>query len=172
MDASWMRLIVEQRAAKFAELAGASASVTVPLSDRLINTVVATRLPSSIRELDIRAQAGNLLLVSVRLRSPAWLPRINLKLRIERQPDLPQSPVLVLRLLSHGVFSTLAGSAAKFLNVLPPWLRMDGDVLLLDLHRLLLHYNASDVLSYLQRLEITTRDGSIVVAIDAHVPPV
>ena len=172
MDATWMTLLLEERAAKFADLGGAVASVTVPISDRLISAVAATRLPPSVRELEIRAEAGNVLLVSVRLRSPAWLPRIKLKLGIERQPDLPRSPVLVVRLLSQGALAALAGPATRFLDVLPPWIHMDGDLLSLDLARLLREYDAIDLLSYVQRLDITTRKGSLVVAIDAHVPTV
>ena len=168
MKSWWKLLLEEQRAAKFADIGGLKASLTLPISDRLIAAVIAPRLPRSVRDLEIRAKAGNHVVVAVGLR-PAWLPRSQVQLRIERQPDLPHAPVLVLRLVSHGVLAALAGPAARLFGVVPPWLRMDGDIVSLDVAELLRQYDASDVLMYLRRLEVTTREGAIVVAIDLQV---
>lgn len=166
----WLSLLEEQRAKAFADFGGAAASVTVPVSDRLLAAVVARGLSGSVRDLEIRAKAGNLLFVTVRARSPAWLPTINAQLRIERQPDLPASPTLVVRLLSHGTLAALAGPVARALTALPSWLRMDGELLSVDLGQLLQHYDAIEALSYLRRLEITTQEGFVVLAIEALVP--
>ena len=164
----WMTLLLEQRAAKFDAISGATASLLVPISDTLITDVVRRQL-SAVREFEIRAESGNQLSVSVRLRNPAWFPRINAKFRIERQPDLPDVPVLVIRLLSKGL-AALAGPAARFLRALPSWLQLEGDLLRVDLAELLRQYDAVDALSYIRRAEVTTREGSIVLAIDAVVP--
>jgi hypothetical protein len=165
----WMTLLLEQRAAQFDAFSGATASLMVPVSDRWISDIVGRSLSASVRELEIRALADNQLSVGVRLRTPAWFPRINAKLRIERQPDLPDAPVLVVRLLSQGALAVLAGPAARFFSALPSWLQWDGDLLRVDLAELLRQYDANDVLSYVRRAEVTTREGSIVLAIDAMV---
>jgi hypothetical protein len=165
----WMTLLLEQRAAKFDAISGATASLLVPISDTLITDVVRRQLSASVREFEIRAESGNQLTVSVRLHNPAWFPRINAKLHIERQPDLPDVPVLVIRLLSKGL-AALAGPAARFLRALPSWLQLEGDLLRVDLAELLRQYDAVDALSYIRRAEVTTREGSIVLAIDALAP--
>ena len=111
----------------------------------------------------------NQLSVAVSLRKPAWFPRITIKFGIERQPHLPDEPVLVIRLLSYGSLAAFAGPAARLFSGFPPWVQMAGETLRLDLAELLQQYDAVDALSYVERLEITTRKGSVVLAIDARV---
>jgi hypothetical protein len=166
----WSALLRRLRAEKFADLSGASLSGTLPISDRLLTEMIRPLLPASISQLDIRAGAGNLLLVAVRMRRPAWLPQIKLQLRIEGQPSLPDAPILVVRQLSYGALSALAGTAARFLDVLPPWLRVDGTLMFVDLAMLLRQQDALDLLTYVRRLEVTTLEGFVVVTTDARVP--
>jgi hypothetical protein len=166
----WITLVGEQRAAQFEAISGATASLVVPVSDRLISDVLLHQLQGSIRELDIEAQSGNRLTVALRLRKPAWFPRLNIKLAIERQPRLPDAPMLVLRLLSHGALAAFAGPAAKFLTLTPPWIEIVGDLLRVDLAELLHQYDAADALAYLRKLNVTTRQGAIVLAVDAEIP--
>jgi len=170
MNPWWQMLLAGQRAAQFEAFTGATAALVVPVSDRLMSDVVSRQLPDAIRELDIEAQSGNQLTVVLRLRKPAWLPRLTIKLAIDRQPRLPDAPVLILRLLSHGALAALAGPAAKFLTVVPPWIEIDGDLVRVDLAALLREYEAADALAYIRRLNVTTQDGSLVLAVDARVP--
>jgi len=170
MKPSWLSLIDEQRAARFDALSGATASLVVPISDVLITDIVSRQLPRAIRDLELSAFAGNELHIALRLRSPSWFPRINLKLGIDRQPQLPETPILVLRLLSHGTLASLAGSATKFLSALPSWIQLEGDRLRVDLAELLRAHAAADALTYVRRLKVTTKKGAIVVAVDAQVP--
>src|SRR5262245_47930723 len=143
----WITLIGEQRAAQFEAISGATASLVLPVSDKLLSDVLSRQLSGKLRELDIEAQSKNELTVALRLRNPAWLPRFNVKLAIDKQPRLPDAPVLVLRLLSHGALLAFAGPAAKFLAVVPPWLEIDGDLLRVDVAQLLREYDAADALA-------------------------
>ena len=170
MNPWWQMLLAGQRAAQFEAFTGATAALVVPVSDRLMSDVVSRQLPDAIRELDIQAQSENRLTVALRLRKPAWLPRFNIKLGIDRQPRLPDAPILVLRLLSHGALAALAGPAAKFLTVVPPWIEIDGDLVRVDLAELLREYEAADALAYIRRLNVTTEEGSLVLAVDARIP--
>jgi hypothetical protein len=170
MKTWWTTLLAEQRASQFDAFSGATASLVLPVSDRLISDLVSRQLPDAIRELDIEAQSGNQLTVALRLRKPAWLPRLTIKLAIDRQPRLPDAPVLVLRLLSHGPLAALAGPAAKFLTVVPPWIEIDGDLVRVDLAELLREYEAADALAYIRRLNVTTQEGSMVLTVDARIP--
>lgn len=70
----WMTLLLEQRAAQFDAFSGATASLIVPVSDRLISDLVGRSLSASVRELEIRAMADNQLSVGVRLRIRPGFP--------------------------------------------------------------------------------------------------
>ena len=166
----WNALLEQQREADFEALSGATGSLVVPISDRLITDIAAHYLPPSIREMEIRAATGNQLTVVLRLRKPAWLPRITVKLKIDGQPRFPDQPVLTLRLVSHATVAALAGPAVRFLSAFPSWLELDGEMLRVDIAALLRQSGAEDALAYIRRVEVTTRKGSIVAALDVKVP--
>jgi hypothetical protein len=167
----WVNLLREQEAAQFADVAGAHLAITLPVTDRLVTRLISSRLPASlpIKELDVRAAAGNQIAVRVRLLRPAFLPAFTIGLIIERQPLLPSSPVLVLR-IGLDAMGALAGMAMRFLQVLPPGLRMDGDRLYVDLATCLARYGAAEVLEYLTSFELTTTEGRFVVNARAVLP--
>ena len=95
-------------------------------------------------------------------------PRLTITLFIERQPQLPDSPVLVLRLASPAL-TMLAKAASHFLHVLPPGLRLDHDLLLVDIAELLRQRGAAQWLRYVQTMEVTTAPGTVLVSVRASV---
>src|ERR1700730_2338955 len=96
----WLALLREQQSTHFADLAGAHAAFTIPVSERLLNRIIAGRLPRSapLSEHQLHPEEGNHVTVSVKLAKFAFLPAVRVRFAIERQPDLPSSPVLVLRI--------------------------------------------------------------------------
>jgi hypothetical protein len=169
-EAWWARLLREQQADGFADLAGARASATIPVSDRLATRLMAARLPpsSAVREIELRAAAGNTITVGVR---PALFPRIEITLHVEQQPALPESPAFVFRVGLPRGLGALAGPALRIFDVLPEGVHLREDRLTVDLRPLLQRYDAADVLNYLERLELTTVDGALLLRIDARLPP-
>jgi len=172
-DAWWAGLLREQQAAGFADLAGARASATIPVSDRLATKLIAARLPSSaaVRDIVLRARAGNTITVGLRLARPALLPRFEITVHIQQQPVLPESPTMVFRVGLPRALAALAGPALRIFDVLPPGVRMHDDLVTVDLPTLLQQYDAAGALDYLERLELTTVDGALLVRIDARLPP-
>jgi hypothetical protein len=160
-----LHLLHEQQASGFGDVAGAHASVTLPVSDRLVSRLVSQSLPpgAPIADIALRAQAANRLSARVRLTRPAFLPPITVNLAIEQQPALPDNPVFALRLLSTGLLS-FAGAAVRFLNVLPPGIRLDGDLIYVDIRTLLEHWGLAQHLRYLEHLEVKTEEGRFVVS--------
>jgi hypothetical protein len=167
-----LKLFLEQQASGFPDVAGARASATLPISDRLVTRLVAQSLPPSapISEIDVRAGNANRFSVRVRLTRPALLPPITVNLAIDRQPVLPSDPVLILRLLSTGLLS-FAGAAARFFNVLPPGIRIDGELIFVDFRALLAPRGLAAHLNYLEHLEITTEEGRFIISVRARLPP-
>ena len=166
MNPRLLDLLRQQHASGFPDVAGAHASATIPLSDRLVTILANESLPPTapVRELDLRAHDGNRFTVRVRLSRPALMPPISVNLFIERQPHLPDSPFLVLRLGSSGGLMSLAGSAMRFLNVLPPGISIERDHIIVNLRTLLNERGLGEVLGYLEDAAVMTEEGRFVIS--------
>jgi len=172
MDRRVIALLERQLAAGFPDIAGTEASVTLPVSDRLLNELITDALPPGgfFRELQVRARADNRFAVRVKVGSSSLLPAVSLTVVIERQPELPSSPVLVLRLEMGGLMA-LAGPALRFLDELPPGIRVDGELVHVNLATLLERRGFDAMLEFLEHLRITTVEGATVVLLRARVRP-
>jgi hypothetical protein len=169
----WLRALLQaQRDTGFADLSGAETSMTLPVSDRLVNRIIAERLPRGgvVSAVDIEALAENQFSVRVRLGQSALLPPIRVGLAIDRQPDLPALPVLALRIVSPGIAALAGALAARFLRGLPPWVEFDGARLSIDLQAAAVSVGAAEVFGYLRSLALTTAPGRVIVSIRASVP--
>ncbi|HUQ70632.1 MAG TPA: hypothetical protein VM165_13975 [Planctomycetaceae bacterium] len=171
MEQWWLTLLREQQRQHFADVAGTQASITLPLSDRLISRILAARIPASVlTEFDLVAHAGNQLTVRVRLAKPSFLPSIQLRFAIEQQPDLPTSPVVALAMVSQHGMAAFAANALNFVNVLPAGVVFDGRRFVVNIATLLERHDAAGVLEYLTDLKITTLEHQVVVRAQAAVP--
>ena len=161
---------MRQQAAQFEDLRGAEVAAEVPISERLLNEIVHEWLPRSIplRDLHVSPQAGDRFLVRARLGSSALLPPLKLTVVIDRQPDLPVSPILVLKL--EGALMTLAGPALRFLDALPPGIRLEHDRIYVDIPTMLEQRGLAQYVGFIQRLEVHTADGVVLATIRAGVP--
>src|SRR5262245_21448392 len=157
--ADWLiALLRVQREAGFADVAGADASLTLPVSERLINRIIAERLPRGgvVSAVEVEAMPGNQISVRVRLGQSALLPPIRLGLAIERQPDLPSFPVIGLRIVSPAIAALAAGLVARFVRALPPWVQFDGARLSIDLLAAAASVGGAETFGYLRSLALTT----------------
>ena len=170
MDPRLAALLTRQRERQFSDFAGALAVITLPISDRLLNEAVTEALPPSapVRDLQLTSLPGNRIRARFKVGAAAFLPAINLTFVIERQAELPRSPVLVLRMEMGGLLS-LAGPALRFLDALPPGVRVDHERIFVDIARLLAERGLSELLEYAEDVQVTTTDGAVVVAVRAGV---
>lgn len=170
MDPRLAALFARQRDRGFADLTGAQAVVSLPVSDRLLNEILTETLPSSapVRDVQLTSRPGNRIGVRFKIGAAAFLPPVNLTLVIERQPDLPRSAVLGLRMEVGGLLS-LAGPALRFLDALPPGIRVEQDRILVDLAKLLAERGFSEMLEYAEEIQVTTTSGAVVVGVRARV---
>jgi hypothetical protein len=130
----------------------------------LLNEAIAASLPASapVRELHVTPQVGDRFAVRARVGSSPWLPAINVGVVIDRQPDLPASPLLVLRLEMSGL-SVLAGVALRFLHALPPGIRVEADRIFVDVAKLLEARGFGQYLPYVNELRVNSVDGAVVI---------
>ena len=165
-----LAILQSLRSTGFRDLSDARLSATVPVSERLIDQVVAATLPTSlpVREVHVHPENGNAFAVRLTPRS-AFLPSLTLRLTIHRQPSLPESPVLVLRLATMGGLLGLAAAALPIAQMLPPGVRLDGEYVHVDLQAIAAQHGFDDVLRFVRAIRVTTDHGRAVLHVDAAV---
>jgi hypothetical protein len=170
MDPRLAALLKRQWETGLSDLRGAHADVTLPISDRLLNEAISEALPASapVRDLQLASRPGNRIRLRFRVSAASFLPPLNLTVLIERQPELPASPILVLRLETGGLLS-FAGSALRFLEALPPGVRIEEDRIHVDLSTLLAERGLAGLLEFVEQVHVTTIEGALVVTIRAVV---
>ena len=163
----WLEgLLRQQLADGFPDLRGAEASITLPVSERLLNDVLAKTIPRSVpvSELHVTPQADDRFLIRFRVGSSSLLPRLTIALAIDRQPELRALPILVLRIETTGLMM-LAGPVLRMLNALPAGIVVRDDRLHVDLRALADRHGVGSYLEYLSDLRIHTVNGAVVVTV-------
>ena len=152
----------------FRDVAGARVSADIPVSERLINELVAASMPAHVpvREAHVRPEPGDRFSVRLIPKS-GFLPALTIKLLIERQPEFPGSPELVLRMASLGGLLGIASAAFPIAQMLPPGVRLDGEHIHVDLRAMAAQRGAADLVQYIRLLRITTDDGRATVHLEA-----
>ena len=170
MDERIVRLLRRQLADGFSDLRGAEASVTIPLTEKLLNEILAESLPHSaaIRDLHVAPLASDRFTVRARLGSSTLLPPFKLTLAIDRQPDLPASPVLILRLEATGLMA-LARPVLRMLNALPEGIRVKDDRIHVDLRALADRYRLAMYFDHLDEVRVNSVEGSLVLAVRGRI---
>ena len=166
-DPRLVRIFEQLRASRFADLAGARVSASIPVSERLLNELVASAIPPSVpvRDVTIQPRRGDRFSVRARLARVDFLPPINITVAIERQPELPDSP-LVLRLTAFP--GLIIGAAFPIASKLPPGIRMDKDRVLVDLKTLAESQGYADLLTLVEKVRLTTDEGRLIVELEAR----
>jgi hypothetical protein len=164
------RLLRQQLADGLPDVRGAQAAITLPVSERLLNELVAQTLPRSapITELHVTPEAGDRFIVRLRVGSSPLVPRVKIVLAVERQPDLPAFPVLVLRLETTGLMM-FAGPVLRLLNALPAGITVNGDRIHIDLRALAEQRGAVVYFDYLDQLRLNTVAGAVVVTVHGQI---
>jgi hypothetical protein len=167
-----VELLHRQQAAGFPDVAGTQVSATFPITDRLLNEVLARQLPPSaaVKDVRVRARAANTFVVNVRLARPAFLPPIGLTLRIARQPIFPNDPELILEVAASALMS-LAGPALRSMDVLPPGVRLEGDHIRVNFRTLLEERGLGEAVRFIEDLRVATEDGRVIVSLRARILP-
>ena len=119
-------------------------------------------MSAHLREVDIQPRAGDSFDVLVTVSWP-FVPAIKVSFAIERQPQFPASPVLVLRWSLLGAVGAFASRFIASPDRLPAGVRLDGDRLLVDIARLAEGTSAAPWLPYLRSLELHTVDDRFVL---------
>ena len=119
----------------FRDFAGSRDSARIPVTRSLVNQLVAQALEGTttpVRQVDVQPREGDRLDAMVRVSLP-FVPPLKVAIVIDRQPQFPESPVLVLRWSLLGGLGAVASRLLGSGDRLPPGIRLDGDRLELDI---------------------------------------
>jgi len=163
-------ILAQLQSTNFSDIAGTRFSAAIPVSERLIDALIAASLPPTapVRDVQVRPVAGDRFSVRITPRA-AFLPSITLKLQIVQQPELPRSPILVLRMATMGGLMGFASAAFPIASLLPPGLRLDGEHILVDLQALAAQRGFGEAFGYVRQLRVTTETGRVVLAVEGGV---
>lgn len=108
-------LLEQWRETHFAAFGGATAEVRIPISQTLLDDVLARevlpRVPA-LRRLEVRILAENRLEVSVASARFAWLPSMTIPLAVE--PEIAPGPRVRLQVVGGGIAAQMAPFAGRF----------------------------------------------------------
>jgi hypothetical protein len=155
--------------ADFRELSGANLQADIPLTTALINRVIAEQLAEMhghISAAVVEPHDGDRVTVHLRPRAP-FLPPVRVRLEIAEQPTLPASPVIVLRWSlagGLGVVARMASPALGLFNVLPAGVRVDGDLIGIDLAEILREKGLAWVLPFVRDVRLATSESGVRIS--------
>ena len=149
------------------ELAGTRASGELLIPTAVVNRLIAARLAQAqtpIAAVHVEPRQDNVIEVDV-TPSARLVPRVRVQAMIERQPEFPDSPRLVLRwrIPAAGMIARLAAPTIANLKSLPPGVSIDADFAVIDLREILASQGQAELIPYVRALRIETRaDGFLV----------
>ena len=84
--------------------------------------------------------------------------------------DHAEAPVLVLRwsMGALGRLARLASPAVALFNLLPPGIRVDGDLIGIDVAEVLRSRGFGELVPYLARLRVSTESGRVIVGFEVR----
>lgn len=170
VSVDFLALVADQERRGFSDFAGSNGQGSIEVSERLLNTILTEQLQGStaIRELHVGPLAGNRFAVRLSLAKPSFLPPISLEVIVEKQPALPDDPVLGLRLSG---LSGLLRFAGGFIKALPPGIRMEGERVFIDIRAALAPHGLTTILNYVKDVAIGTQPGRLLIVFAVGVPP-
>lgn len=157
-----------------ADVSGASIAGEIPFSDAVVNRLIAERIANhpQIASVLVQAREADTVAITVTPRS-RLMPAVNISARIERQPEFPHSPTMLLRwtMPAIGPLATLvAGPALAFFKALPRGLKADGDLIAVDLRELVQSRGLGEVMGFIRQAAIHTRPGGFVFRFELRAP--
>ena len=166
-------LLRERLGIDLREMAGATAAGEIPVREELANRLIADRLRDHphLAAVRLEPQAGDALVIHVvpRMR---LMPPVRVLARLERQPQFPDNPVLLVRwqVPGAGPLAMFAAPVLSYFKTLPPGIAIDGDRVRVDLGALLRDRGLGEALAFIRRAELHTRPGIILLACELAIP--
>lgn len=157
MDKIFQRIIRNN----FSELRGTIVDASIPLSESLINELLAETLQGNKNIASIRASihAQNRVSLAVKTTVIPW--PLNLKLKLDTAVDFASYSSPKIRAWMEN--NRFLGSLGSLFNALPEGLKLYGDQAVLDLGVFLRTPEQRKLLSLVKSVDIRTEEGKIIL---------
>jgi hypothetical protein len=156
------------------ELAGTRVSGELLIPTAVVNRVIAARLAQAaapVAAVHVEPRQDNVIDADVTA-SSRLVPRLRVQAMVERQPEFPDNPRLVLRwrIPAAGLLARLAAPTIANLKSLPPGVRIDADFVVIDLRDILASQGQADLIAFVRALRIETRAEGFLVTFELASP--
>lgn len=168
-------LLREHTGLDLQEFAGARLTAEIPFSDDFVNRQIAERLGDHphLAGVFVRAQDGDVLDIQVVPRK-RFIPPVRVLARIDRQPEMPAFPTLLLRwsMPAAGALAMFAAPVLGYFKAMPAGISMDRDLIAVNLLELARSRGLDPLLGFVRAIEVHTRAGGFVARVDLAIPAV
>jgi hypothetical protein len=165
-------ILDDLRGSGFRDLAGAHLFAHVPVSRALLDRLAAQAIDGhrAVKRVEIQPRPGDRFDLVVTL---AWalVPPLTIAVAVDRQPEFPASPTLVLRWsLAPGLDAIASPFTGALNDRLPPGVRLEGDRVLIDVAALAARYPPlAQALPHLVALRLRTVDDRAAIDLELRV---
>ncbi len=163
MEAIFQRIIGND----FADLAGLRAQASIPLSEQLVNEILAATLPGdgTIRSFYASIHADNRVSVDLKTNLLPW--RLHLRLKLDRSVDYASFDSPKLRMWLEN--NRLVGRLGSLFHALPEWARLYGNQLVVDLGVFAQTPRQRKLLELVKSVEVATEEGQVILILGIQV---
>ncbi len=151
----------------FSDIAGLRANASIPLSQSLINEILAVVLEGDeiIQACQVSIHEQNR--VSVYLKMSLWPWPLDLSLKLDKSVDYASfsSPKMRMWLENHRVL----GRLGSLFNTLPPWARIYGSQVVIDLAFFPRRPEQRRFLSLVKSIQVRTEEGKAILDVKIEV---
>jgi hypothetical protein len=153
------------------QLQGSRVRGTIPVAEALLNRLLSS-LPNKSSQLEaihVRIGAGGRLQLNIRARLAIFSKWFRPELALSRSLDFENNPVLAIAVVSPG-YGLLLNFARTFTQQhLPSAVRIEGNMILINLAEYPLVQENRNILRYLQ-VSFRSEIGSIFLDVDFNIP--
>lgn len=153
----------------FSDVAGLKADASLPMSESLINEVIAVALQRDKTIESCRVSIHEQNQVSVRLKTSGLPWALHLKLKLDTSVDFASFSSPKMRAWLEN--NRMLGSLAAFFHALPEWIKLYGDQVVVDLGFFLHTLAQKRLLSLIKAVEIRTETGKAIFDVKIRIDP-
>ncbi|HSK88654.1 MAG TPA: hypothetical protein VK880_09870 [Anaerolineales bacterium] len=151
----------------FSDLTGLTADASIPLSQALINELIAAVLQGNKTLQSCQVSVHEQNRVSVRLKTSALPWALDLKLKLDKSVDFSSFSSPKIRAWLEN--NQLLGSLGSRFNVFPEWAKLYGNQVVIDLGYFLPASEQKQLFELIKSVDIKTEEGKAIFDIKIEV---
>jgi hypothetical protein len=145
----------------FSDLKGTIVQASVPLPESLINEIIQAALQGDKNIESCRVSIHQQNKINVNMKSTLLPWSLNLKLKLDHSIDFASFSSPKIRAWLEN--NLLLGKVGSFFNVLPEWVKLYGDQVVLDIGAFLKTAEQKQMLDLVKSVGIRTEEGRVIL---------